>query len=210
MTPSDPRHHHRRSIRLPGYDYTRPGAYFITLVAAQRECLFGEIMAAEMVLNDFGSIVAETWQWLPAQYPYVLIGAWCVMPNHFHEIIMIDDSAHRGGSFGVDDGSFYRRGGSRPAPTGGPAPTGEPAPAGNAQNDSTPTGIIKIKPLGQLVGAFKTVSAKHINLARHTPAAPVWQRNYYEHIIRDENEYARIRLYIAANPANWQADEEYR
>jgi REP element-mobilizing transposase RayT len=67
----------------------------------------------------------------------------------------------------------------------------------------------KIKPLGQLVGAFKTVSAKRINLLRGTSGLPVWQRDFYERVIRDEDELARIHQYIMDNPSNWQEDDEY-
>jgi hypothetical protein len=124
----DPKIHHRHSIRLKGYDYSQAGAYFVTIVAWQRETLFGEIVDGEMALNDFGKIVAEEWQWLETQYEYVELGAWIIMPNHLHGILVIHD-----------DG----RGGSRSAPT-----------------------PIKRKPLGGLIGAFKTVSTKQINLLR--------------------------------------------
>ena len=127
----DPNKHHRRSIRLKGYDYTQTGAYFVTIVSYQRECLFGEIVDGEMVLNDFGKVVYETWQWLEKQYPYVESGTSVVMPNHFHGILIIHDNG---------------RGDSRIAPTG----------------------TIKRKPLGRLIGAFKTVSTKQINLLRDT------------------------------------------
>ena len=143
----DPDVHHRRSIRLKGYDYSNAGAYFVTIVAWQREMLFGEIVDKEMVLNEFGQIVSEKWQWLETQYPYIELGAWIVMPNHFHGILVING-----------------RGGSRSAPT-----------------------PIKCKPLGGLIGAFKTVSTKQINLLRDTEGQAVWQRNYYEHIVRDEH-----------------------
>ena len=167
----DPKIHHRRSIRLKGYDYTQAGAYFVTVVAWQRECLFGEIVDGEMILNEYGRIVADTWQWLENQYPYVELGTCVVMPNHFHGILLIRD-----------DG----RGGSRTAPT-------EP---------------IKRKPLGQLIGAFKTVSTKQINLLHDTVGQVVWQRNYYERIIRDEREMDRIHRYIESNPSQWADDDE--
>jgi len=163
----DPQKHHRRSIRLKGYDYSQAGAYFVTIVAWQREVLFGEIMDGVMVLNDFGKIVAKKWEWLETQYEYVELGTWIVMPNHFHAILII-----------------HSRGGSRPAPT-------------------TP-----IKPLGGLIGAFKTVSSKHINLLRRTDGIPVWQRNYYEHIIRNEREMDNIAKYIETNPLRWDEDDE--
>ncbi|MFT3890637.1 MAG: hypothetical protein QM730_03310 [Anaerolineales bacterium] len=166
----DPQKHHRHSIRLMGYDYSLAGAYFVTIVAWQREMLFGEIVNGEMVLNEFGQIVSEKWQWLETQYPYVALGAWIVMPNHFHGILVIHD-----------DG----RGGSRSAPT-----------------------PIKRKPLGGLIGAFKTVSTKHINLSRNTEGQLVWQRNYYEHIIRNEQEMDRITRYVEANPSLWAEDDE--
>lgn len=155
----DPQKHHRRSVRLKGYDYSQAGAYFVTIVAWRRECLFGEIVDGELVPNDFGKIAAEK----------VELGAWVVMPNHFHGILVIKG-----------------RGGSRPAPT-------------------QPT---KTKPLGGLIGAFKTVSAKHINLLRRTEGIPVWQRNYYEHIIRSEREMDNITKYIETNPLRWNDDDE--
>ena len=166
----DPKIHHRRSIRLQGYDYSQAGAYFVTIVTWQREMLFGKIVNGEMKLNEFGEIVSQKWQWLETQYEYMELGAWVVMPNHFHGILVIHD-----------DG----RGGSRPAPT--------------------PT---KRKSLGGLIGAFKTVSTKQINLLRNTEGQVVWQRNYYEHIIRNESEMDRITRYIESNPARWADDDE--
>jgi len=166
----DPKIHHRRSIRLKEYDYSQAGAYFVTIVAWQREVLFGEIVNGEMVLNDFGKIVSKKWQWMETQYEYVELDAWILMPNHLHGILIIHD-----------DG----RGGSRPAPT-----------------------PIKHKPLGGLIGAFKTVSTKQINILRDTEGQVVWQRNYYERIIRNEPEMDRITRYIESNPLRWADDDE--
>jgi len=166
----DPQKHHRRSIRLKGYDYSQAGAYFVTIVAWQREMLFGEIVNGEMVLNDLGETVSEKWQWLEIQYPYVELGAWIVMPNHFHGILIIHE---------------HGRGDSRIVPT-----------------------PIKRKPLGGLIGAFKTGSTKHINLLRNTEGQVIWQRNYYERIIRNEREMDNIHRYIESNPSMWADDDE--
>ncbi|MBD2057663.1 transposase [Oculatella sp. FACHB-28] len=168
----DPDNHHRRSIRLKGYDYTSAGMYFITICTYQRECLFGEIVDGEMQLNELGQVVAGVYLWLATQYSYVHLNAWIVMPNHLHGILVLTDDP--------------RRGVSRNAPT----------------EDATTR-----KSLGRLVGAFKTVSTKRINLIRDTSGSVVWQRNYYEHIIRNEKSLHDIRRYVHHNPISWQQDQ---
>ncbi len=87
--------HHRRSIRLPGYDYSQSGAYFVTICAYQRQCLFGDVVDGQMVLNQYGAIVADEWQWLCQRYPYLYTDEWIVMPNHFHAIMVITDEPLR-------------------------------------------------------------------------------------------------------------------
>ena len=181
----------RRSIRLPGYDYSSPGPYFVTICVRGGEALLGEVVDGKMLLNERGQTAAQTWLWLAAQYPYVSLDAWVVMPNHTHGIITIgeedndtdgigrDGSRGRGGSRGT--------GGSRTAPT-----------------VVSPT---KRKPLGRLVGAYKTVSTKRINEMQGTAGIPFWQRNYWEHIIRSEGSLNRIREYVQDNPARWQEDQ---
>ena len=88
--------HHRRSIRLPGYDYRQPGAYFVTICADRRQCLFGDIVDGGMVLNQYGAIVTDTYRWLCQRYPYLYTDEWIVMPNHFHAIVVITDKPRRG------------------------------------------------------------------------------------------------------------------
>ena len=173
----DPQKHHRRSIRLLGYDYSRSGAYFITLCVENRECLFGDVVNGEMRLNETGRIAAACWKWLAEQYTYVELDEWVVMPNHLHGIIVIRSESGDTG-----------RGASRRTPTNGPSISA------------------KIKPLGQLIGAFKIVSTPRINALRGMPGVSVWQRNYYEHIIRDPDSMNRIRRYIANNPGKWKSD----
>ncbi len=201
----DPQRHHRRSIRLRGYDYAQPGAYFVTVVAQQRACLFGDVVDCKMRLNDAGRVVAQTWAWLAQQYEYVELDAWVVMPNHLHGIIVIRDDIgmeNGGGSQNVGDDDV--RGGSRTAPTTTPR-TIPTTPETPTVTETTPP---KRKTIGRLVGAFKTVSTKHINQLRGTPGVAVWQRNYYEHIIRNQAALERIRAYIAHNPHRWESDRE--
>lgn len=163
----NPEIHHRRSIRLRGYDYSRNGAYFVTICSWNREVTFGDILDGKMRPNECGKIIDAAWSWLGQQYPYLELIGHVVMPNHFHGILLFDQSM----------------GGSRTAPTQ------------------------RAKHLGGILGAFKTHSAKLINEVRQTSGSPVWQRNYYERIIRDEFELKRIREYIQSNPANWIDDK---
>ncbi len=169
--PYDPHRHHRRSIRWRGYDYTCPGAYFITVVTWGRECLFGEIVDGEMQMNELGAVAQSCWQEIPAHFPHVQLDAYVVMPNHIHGIIVI-----------MDVGAYA----SPPMPPRGPQP----------------------KSVGAMVGSFKSAAAKRINEIRGTPGMPVWQRNYYEHIIRNEAALDETRRYIAENPLRWESDHE--
>jgi REP element-mobilizing transposase RayT len=165
----DPKIHHRHSIRLPWYDYSQDGWYYITLCILGNKCLLGKFIESRIQLYQYGLIVEDCWKWLAKQYNYVHLDSYVVMPNHLHGIIVI------------------RRGGSRTALT---------------------RNVPKLKPQSRLVGAFKTVSTKQINIIRNTPVRKLWQRNYYEHIIRNEEELYNIRQYIAENPINWRKDEE--
>ena len=195
----NPAKHHRRSIRLKGYDYTSPGSYFVTICVQDRECVLSEVMDGEMQLSDWGRIAAESWAWLGEQYSYVTVDAWVVMPNHTHAIITIHDDHRRGRSrTAPTTRTAPGTGGSRTAPTA-------TAPTATAPTATTPT--TKCKPLGRLVGAFKTVSTKHINQMRDTSGARFWQRNYWEHIIRNETAYRRIYRYTENNPARWEDDQ---
>ncbi|MBN1886714.1 MAG: transposase [Thermoflexales bacterium] len=172
----DPQHHHRRSIRLKGYDYAQAGAYFVTLCVQNRECALGYVVDGGMVLNDAGQIVQACWDDLPNHYPHIQLDAFVVMPNHVHGIIVLVDDV-RMGLVGA---------GLKPAPT-------------------TPA---KQHGLPEIVRAFKTFSARRINLIRGTPGQAFWQCNYYERVIRDEAELDRARRYIETNPAQWQTDTE--
>jgi REP element-mobilizing transposase RayT len=193
MTPNDPQHHHRRSIRLPGYDYNRPGAYFVTLVTAGRECLLGEVAGGEMRSNRCGEIVCRGWLDLPRHYPHAVLDAFMCMPNHVHGIVILRDDAGRGGSI------------SGKIVTPSEAHSGELCAPDSAQTrpyEATRHGVPEI------IRAFKSFSARRINILRNTSGVPVWQRNYYEHIIRGDADLSRIRAYILDNPRRWDLDQE--
>ncbi len=175
--------HHRRSIRIKGYDYAQPGAYFITVCTYNHEFLFGEVANDEMRLNTFGHIVKSSWHDLSNHYSNLLLDAFTAMPNHVHGIIIITD-------VGVGAGL-------KPAPTNA-IPT-------NTQAIKRPT---ERHGLPEVVRAFKTFSSRRINALRGTPGVPVWQRNYYEHVVRSEEALKRIREYIATNPLRWALDRE--
>jgi len=179
----NPSIHHRRSIRLKGYNYTSSGAYFVTMCTRDQACTLGDIVRGAVVLSNIGRIVAQSWMWLGDHHPYVDLDAWVIMPNHIHGIVVILDD---------DIVSRDRRGGCR----------GDPCRGGSR---TAPTAA-KRKPLGRLIGAFKTVSTKRINEIRCTPGDRFWQRNYWEHIIRDESSLAQIRQYVINNPARWVDD----
>jgi len=189
----DPKIHHRHSIRLQGYDYSQASAYFVTIVTWQRESLFGEIVDGEMVLNRYGQIVRDAWFDLRNHYRRVDLGAFVVMPNHAHGIIVLTDD-RKGGSL-ILGGTILpdeSRAGIEPAPT----------------EQTRPYVTVRRHSLPEIVRAFKSFSARRINRLRRTEGIPVWQRNYYEHIIRNEQEMDRITRYIESNPLRWADDDE--
>lgn len=185
MTDAEPRHC-RRSIRLPLHDYSLPGAYFVTICAHDRVCLFGEIRADSMQLSSAGQVVHEAWAAIPSASKGVATGPFIVMPNHLHGIIEIA-SAPVGAIHELPRRELLR---------------GELADSGGAESRIQRRNML----LPKIIGRFKMQTAKAINQSRATPGLPVWQRNYYEHVIRDEADYVRIAEYIADNPRRWNED----
>ncbi len=155
MIPEPNKHFHRTSIRLMGYDYSAPGAYFVTLCAYRRQCMFGEIKDKKIILNEFGTIVWQEWIKSAEIRSEITLDECVVMPNHIHGIVFINHTS-----------------------------------------------------VGAFVAGFKSIVTKRINELRQLSGNPVWQRNYYERVIRDEQELNRWREYIIHNPANWARDQE--
>jgi REP-associated tyrosine transposase len=172
----NPKHHHRRSIRLREYDYTEPNCYYITICAYDRRNIFGKIREGKMILNKFGKIVKEEWLKTKDLRKNIDLDDYVIMPNHFHGIIIIES-----------------RDTARCVPT----------------NEYRIFGQIQPGSLGAIVRSFKSAVTKKINKIRIEPGPPVWQHNYYEHILRNEMDLYFTRRYIELNPFKWELDEYY-
>ncbi len=159
----------RRSIRLKEFDYSQPGAYFITVCTNGRQCMFGDIVDEEMILNDAGAIVRKVWEEIPRRFSAAKLGEFVIMPNHLHGIIVIVGAVL--------------------------------APPTEGAASSAPT-------LAEIIRAFKSLSGRQVNRLLSRKGKSLWQRNYYEHVIRNETELDRVRRYIVENPIKWDIDPE--
>lgn len=187
----NPDKHHRRSIRLKGYDYSQAGLYFITMCVQNRECLFGKIENGEMILNDAGKMVEHWYYELENKFNDIKCHEMVVMPNHFHCIIE---------NVGTVVGTDLRV-----------CPNNESDKSDTFGEQNT-LGEHVGSPLHRVVQWFKTMTTNHYirGVKQHNWKqfnGKSWQRNYWEHIIRNENDYQRIAQYIIYNPKNWDNDK---
>ena len=211
----NPKIHHRRSIRLRGYDYSQAGFYFITICSQGHAHLFGEIVGADsisapdsistpdaatkqmdslsvnypkMMLNDAGKMVAQIWHKIPTDFHNARLHEFVIMPNHIHGIIEIVP-------VGADSISAL-----------------DSISANRAEIDSAPTTNDPASSLSNMIQSFKRhTSIEYIKMVKQNiwPSfnKRIWQRNYWEHIIRNGNEYRKIAQYILENPAKWEFDK---
>lgn len=241
----NPEKHHRRSIRLKGYDYSQAGGYFLTFVTKNRECLFGDVVNGEMVLTEFGKMVSVEWEKSQQIRKEIVLDEFVVMPNHLHAVVFIigtDSSDNHVGAHGCAPlppaneirncrNEIFKRAHDR-APLRADNETDncgdaiwERAHSRAPLRYGSETEICELerhmreqrrvslfrppKSISSMVAGFKSIVTTHININRNTPRVPVWQRNYYEHIIRDEQELNNIREYIVTNPLRWELDIEH-
>jgi putative transposase len=189
----DPKIHHRRSIRLKGYDYSQAGAYFITICCQDRACLFGKIIedtdnVPTIELNEYGAIAYNEWNKLTERFPNLELDVFQIMPNHIHAIIVLTDREQDIENRKIEDGANVKI----------------------ADVDEATARVART--VGDIVGAYKSlVNNKCLAIckANNEYLGKLWQRNYYEHIIRDEGAYRLIADYIITNPAHWQSDKFY-
>jgi REP element-mobilizing transposase RayT len=156
--------HHRRTIRIKGYDYSQSGAYFITICAYKQQIIFGDI--------NIKKIIEDEWSHTATIRTDIILDQFVVMPNHVHGIIIIDDRV----------GAYSHT----------PLPAAFKSPS---------------RSLGAIIRGFKGATKIKINEYRNTPGLPIWQRNYYEHVIRNEADLSEKRKYIIDNPVKWNEDE---
>lgn len=178
---------HRRSIRLENYDYSQAGAYYLTLCSHHFQHLFGTINQGEMQLSRLGLIVQNEWLKTAIMRPAIRLGAFMIMPNHLHGILEIIENDNNGFTFEegkTDLLGFTERVSLRTEQYGKPV------------SGSIPT----------IIRSFKATVTKQINILRGTPGVPVWQRNYWERVIRNGEEYQKFSAYIQNNPAKWELD----
>ena len=190
-----PDNHHRLSLRLKEYDYSTAGAYFITIVTQARVPVFGEVTEGQINLSDAGEMIQQIWHDLPERFPSIALDEFIVMPNHIHGIMII------------------------PSPVGVPlvgtrdATRGrEPTDGDRATTSVAPTED-RTKTLGEMVGVYKSITThqyiKGVEIRGWPPFDKrLWQRNYYERVIRNTRELDFAREYISNNPAKWQLDSE--
>jgi REP element-mobilizing transposase RayT len=178
----------RRSIRLKGYDYSKTGVYFITICTHNQIPLFGQIVDGEMNLNEIGRLAERCWITIPAHFPQVGLDEFIIMPNHIHGILVIKES---------DVGAKDVSGAKNVSPLRIP----QKQQSGTSQTIGS---IIR----GFKIGVTKEIRQRNSTLSGQKIFHPTWQRNYYEHIIRDEADLIRVQDYIMANPAHWHEDKE--
>ena len=189
----DPHKHHRRSIRLKGYDYSSNGAYFITVVTQGREHIFGQIVDEEMNVNEYGEIILRWWNEIPNHFQNVELGAFVVMPNHVHGIIFI----------------MNERRGEVISPRDNPNNNIQNAKIDGTQKLGGETPPLRKTILGRIIAYFKYQSTKEMNgIKLDRVITKFWQRNFYEHVIRDDKDLQQKTDYIFANPSRWDEDDE--
>ena len=185
----DPTKHHRRSIRLKGYDYHNAGAYFVTICTQNRECVL-----EDPIVN---AIIKDVWQALPSWFPTIELDEFVIMPNHTHFVVWI-----------TDVGTSLANVLDADALDGGNMDGGKPHPYKIPKPEKTNT----MPALGDVVGAFKSLVFKvyldWVEINDPSRRAKFWQHNYYEHIVRNEHELNAIRQYIIDNPINWKMDRD--
>ena len=178
----------RRNLRVPKYDYSQPGAYFVTIVTQDRKTLFGQVIGGEMVLNEAGKMVKDVVDQIYEHYPGINVEISIIMPNHIHILILIADLVEAPRSCHLDQ-----------------------------PDNGQPQGVAPTKEqlsLPDIVHRIKSLTTHRYGIGVRNKGWPkfekrLWQRNYYEHIIINKRDYRAVYDYILANPMNWEKDAEF-
>ena len=171
----------RTTLRLPGYDYTQAGAYFVTMCTYGQECILGHVSDETMILNQLGQIVDEEWMRSGELRAEIDVDVHVIMPNHLHGIVVINPEDHM-----VKKARLRKE-------------------HHDLSGSSQKSGLMK-KSLGSFIAGFKSAVTKRSKALSEKSQKSVWQRNYYDHIIRNDDDLVRVREYIINNPAHWHKD----
>lgn len=210
----DRRDRNRRTIRLRTYDYTWAGAYFVTIVIQDRARLLGNLIGDQVRLGHAGRMVLDAWLRLPERFGTIRLDAFVVMPNHVHGIVVLTDSATSSvvpGRAPVGAGlvpALHRPDPSQTSESGVIDRVADRVHTAESRATTRVAPTVARPRVGDIVGAFKSTTTLAYTVGVHRDGWPefrrrLWQRNYYERIIRDEEELWRIRGYIRDNPARW-------
>ncbi len=180
----------RKSIRVPDYDYTLAGSYFLTICAAGMRCVFGQVAAEGVRLSPLGEAIRDCWLQMPRHFETVELDEFVIMPNHLHAIL-------------VNWAARDRTGTACRAPADPRAPEIAFPPYRTAHPNPERFGKPVAGSLPTMVRSFKSAATKAARERRLWDAGPLWQRGYYEHIIRKTESLQEIRAYIRDNPQRW-------
>jgi putative transposase len=205
--------HYRKSNRLQGYDYSKKGLYFITIITHERECSFGEIIQGKMVLNGAGKIANDYLIGISSTYLQTQLHEFIVMPNHIHCIIEIKHVMAIHESPGTNNDAKVGAIHESPLPMNNNENTmaiRESPIQKSAQQELSLRDQRRKMLISKIVGWYKMNTAKHINIQRKTLGISLWQRNYHDHIIRNHQSYQIISDYILNNPSKWKEDKFFK
>ena len=201
-------------LRLRGYDYSQAGAYAVTICTHGGAFLFGRVSDGRMALSGAGRLVEAVWDGLPAYYRHVTLDSFVVMPDHVHGVIILADvtlpaddgwEGNQGRQADVDalTGRPEGRGPARTQDQRAGWAVGSRSEDGRVRDSAPRKREVRRHGLSEVVRGFKSMSGRRVNALRGTPGVAVWQRGFYEHVVRNEEDLNRIRQYIVENPVRW-------
>lgn len=172
----------RKKLRLPFYNYFQSNQYFVTICTFQKDCIFGSVGEGTVHLSPLGLLVEQEWLHMPERFPNIDVVPFIVMPNHIHAVVTIHHDGNDSSqeiSIDSESGRRYEMQKGRATKTG---------------NDAS---------LFNIIQTYKSVTTVSANRLDHTPGRKIWQRNYYEHVIRNEEDFLQIVSYIQGNVSKW-------
>jgi putative transposase len=218
MNNKEPLEYCPESARLKRYNYCKPGAYFVTICTYGRICLLGDVKDGTLLLNNYGNIVKSCWEEIPDHFPAVIPAPYLVMPNHLHGIIIISETPpvetrHAVSKINpvshINLVSHIHPVSNSETLSVSTLATDYGSTVRNSVSQNTAEAFQKpvAGSLATIIRSFKSAATKRLNELHENLPASIWQRNYYDHVIRNEGELNRVIEYISHNPEKWETDK---